>query len=112
MSITQEIFEAFLKCPTKAHLYSEGSVATQPEFGEWQRREQDEFKEAAGARLRSSVRPNEWYMGTPLIEQLEQRRYRFISDYVVAGPELFARLQGLELDCSRIGAAVGEVLVR
>jgi|SRR6516164_3904470 hypothetical protein len=39
------------------------------------------------------------------IEQLEQRRYRLISDYVVAEPEIRARLHGLELDRSKIGAA-------
>ena len=105
MSITQEIFDAFLKCPTKSHLYSEGAIGTQPEFGEWQRHVQEEFKEAAWARLRSSVRTNEWYMGTPPIEQLEQRRYRLISDYVVAEPNIRARLHGLELDRSKIGAA-------
>ena len=65
----------------------------------------EEFKEAACARLRSSVRNDECYIGTPPIEQLEQPRYRLISDYVVAVPEIFTRIHGLELDCSRIGAA-------
>ena len=105
MSITQEIFGAFLKCATKSHLYSEGVIGTQTEFGEWQRRVQEDFKEAAWARLRSSVGTNEWYVGTPPIEQLEQRRYRLVSDYVVAEPEIRARLHGLELDRSKIGAA-------
>ena len=103
MSITQGIFEAFLKCPTKSQLYSEEIIGTQPEFGEWQRHVAEEFNEAAWARLRSSVRPDECYIGTPPIEQLEQRRYRLISDYV-AVPEIFTRIHGLELDCSRIGA--------
>ena len=105
MSITKGIFEAFLKCPTKSHLYSEGTIGTQPEFGEWQRHVAEEFKEAACARLRSSVRNDECYIGTPPIEQLEQPRYRLISDYVVAVPEISTRIHGLELDCSRIGAA-------
>src|SRR5712691_7267131 len=97
MSVTQEIFEAFVKCPTKSHLYSDGVTGTHSEFHEWRRRVQEDYKEAASARLHSSIRTNEWYIGTPPVEHLEQRRYRLIFDYVVAMPELHARLHGLEL---------------
>src|SRR5437879_4779428 len=105
MPVTQEIFEAFVKCPTKSHLYSDGAAGTPSEFGEWQRRVQEEYKGTASARLRLSIPINEWYIGTPPVEDLEQRRYRLIFDYVVVVPELRARLHGLELACSGIGVA-------
>lgn len=105
MSITQEIFEAFLKCPTKSHLYSEGVIGIQSESVEWQRRVQEEFKEAVWGRLRSTVGTNELYIGTPSVEQLKQRRYRLIFDYVVKGAEVCARLHGLEQASPRIGVA-------
>src|SRR5260370_18387807 len=105
MSVTQEIFEAFVKCQTKSHLYSDGATGTQDEFDEWRRRVQEEYKGAASARLQSSIRTNEWYIGTPPVQHLEQRRYRLIFDYVVAVPKLRARLHGLELACSGIGVA-------
>jgi predicted RecB family nuclease len=105
MSVTQEIFEAFVNCPTKSHLYSDGAMGTQSEFHEWRRRVQEEYKEAASARLHSPIQTNECYIGTPPVEHLEQRRYRLIFDYVVTTPELRARLHGLELARSGIGRA-------
>ena len=105
MSVTQEIFEAFLKCPTKSHLYSDGTIGIQSEFGEWQRRIQEEFKEGVWGRLRSTVGTNELYIGTPTVQQLKQRRYRLIFDYVVVGAEVCARLHGLELASPRISMA-------
>ena len=64
MRITQESFEDFLKCPRKSHLVSEGSVGLESEIQGWQRRLQEDYKEAASAHLRSSLEANEWYVGT------------------------------------------------
>ncbi len=99
--ITQESFEAFLKCPRKSHLVSDGAVGAQPDLHDWQRRLEQNFKVAASARLRSSLRPNEWYVGTPPGEGLHERRYRLVFDYTVAEPDVHARLHALEVDCSR-----------
>jgi hypothetical protein len=92
MSIAQEIFEAFLKCPTKAYLYSARAVGIQSESREWQRHQQEEFKQTGWRRLRSSLRTGEWYEGTLPLQALEQRSYRLILDYKVVAPELHARL--------------------
>lgn len=102
--ITQESFEAFLKCPTKSRLCSNGAHGTESEFGEWQRRTQEKYNEAASEHLRSSLRANEWCIGTPPTEQFNQRRNRLILDYAVADPEIQARLHGLELDRSQVRA--------
>lgn len=105
MRVTQESFEAFLKCPTKSLLSSNGTHGIESEFGEWQRRTQERYNEAASEHLRSSLRPNEWCIGTPPTEQFNQRRNHLILDYVVADSEIQARLHGLELDRSpaRVG---------
>ena len=97
MSITQEIFEAFLKCPTKSYLYSEGAVGIQSGFPEWKRHQQEEFKQLAWRRLRSAFRTDEWYEGTLPLKALEQRRYRLILGYEVILPEVHTRLHALEL---------------
>lgn len=101
MRITQESFEAFLKCSRKSYLVSEGAIGVQYEFHGWQHRLEENYKEAASARLRSSTLPNEWYVGTPSAERLHEGRYRLIFDYTIAEPDIYARLQTLELDCSR-----------
>jgi len=51
--ITQEAFEAHLKCPRKSHLISEGSAGAQSRFHEWQRGLEKDYKEAASAHIRS-----------------------------------------------------------
>ena len=98
--ITQESFEAFLKCPRKSHLVSAGAIGAQSDLHDWQRRLEANFKEAASSRLRSSLRPNEWYVGTPPGEGLQDRRYRLVFDYTVSEPDVHARLHALEVDCS------------
>src|ERR1035437_4811476 len=97
MLITEETFEAFLKCETKSHLYFQRAVGVQSEFSEWQRNLRQKFKETGWERLRSTVREDQWYVGTPALQSLEDRRYRFIIDYTVALPEIHSRLHALEL---------------
>jgi len=92
--ITQESFEAFLKCPTKSRLYTNGAHGIESEFGEWQRRTQERYNAAAAQQLRSSLQANEWCIGAPPAEQFNQRCYRLIFDYPVADPEIQARLHG------------------
>jgi hypothetical protein len=99
MSIAQEIFEAFLQCPTKSYLYSVRRAAgIQSESWEWQRHRQEEFKQKGWRKLRSALRTEEWYEGTLPLQALEQRSYRLILDYKVVAPKLHARLHALELN--------------
>jgi predicted RecB family nuclease len=97
MTITQEIFETFLKCRTKSYLYSHGAVGTRSEFSEWGQHVQEEFKEKGWRLLRSALRADEWYHGTPSLEAIEQRLYHFVFDFTVATAEIRVRLHGLEL---------------
>ncbi|MGA7946379.1 MAG: TM0106 family RecB-like putative nuclease, partial [Candidatus Sulfotelmatobacter sp.] len=97
MLITEETFEAFLKCETKSHLYFQRAVGVQSEFSEWQRNLRQNFKETGWERLRSTVREDQWCVGTPALQSLEDRRYRFIIDYTVALPEIHSRIHALEL---------------
>ena len=97
MPITQETFEAFLKCKTKAHLYFQRAVGVQSEFSEWQRNLRQKYKETGWERLRSTVGEDLWFVGTPTLQSLEGRSYRFIIDYMVALPEIHSRLHALEM---------------
>jgi predicted RecB family nuclease len=102
--ITQESFEAFLKCSRKSHLVSKGTTGAQTEFAEWHGRLVENYFETATARLRSALRPNEWYWGTLPIERLHERCYRLVFDYTIAETDVHARLHALELDRSRARA--------
>ncbi len=91
MTVTQEIFEAFLKCRTKSYLYSNGAVGPRPEFSDWEQHKQQEFRERGLRQIASTLRAGEWYQGTPSLEMVEQRRYRFIFDFTAATADLRAR---------------------
>src|ERR1035437_2307911 len=70
MLITDVTFEAFLKCETKSHLYFQRAVGVQSEFSEWQRNLRQKFKETGWERLRSTVREDQWCVGTPALQSL------------------------------------------
>jgi predicted RecB family nuclease len=104
MLITQEIFEAFLKCHTKSHLISlgapvEGAAPTLP-------REQLEevFRRDAVIRLRSGIAEGELYVGTPPMEAIRRRTYRLITDCGLSTANLKSDLHGLRLTRGPAGA--------
>ena len=101
MTITEEIFEAFLKCRTKSYLYSNRVVGTRSEFGVWEQQVQEDFKESCQRQLRCTLSGDEWFQGTPSSQSIEQQRYRFIFDCRAATTRISARLHGLEVSSSR-----------
>jgi hypothetical protein len=70
MLITQEIFEAFLKCRTKSHLIGhgvaiEGAAANLP-----QEPLEQVFRGDASVRLRANVAEGQVYLGTPAVDAI------------------------------------------
>src|SRR6266581_82619 len=96
MQITEEAFEAFLKCKTKSYLKFNGVVGVPSEFSESQDHLREEYKQTCREQLCSAVRDGQWDAGTPDLQSLENGRYRLILDYVVTPPEIQARLDALE----------------
>ena len=96
MQITEEAFEAFLKCKTKSYLKFNGVVGVPSEFSESQDHLREEYKQTCREQLCSAVRDGQWDAGTPDLQSLENGRYRLILDYVVTLPEIHARLDALE----------------
>ena len=58
------------------------AVGAQPEFPERRRRLEEDYKKAAAVRLRSGA--NEWYVGTPPAERLNESRYQEFYRALVA----------------------------
>src|SRR3981081_2920079 len=96
MPITEEIFEAFLKCATKSYLYLHDVVGVPSEFSQSRGYLREEYKQRCREQLCSPVRDGQWHAGTPDLQCLEDRRYCLILDYVVTLPEIHARLDALE----------------
>jgi predicted RecB family nuclease len=96
MIITQEIFEAFLHCCTKAHLISRPDVVDATS-GQVRRPGQEFFQQSASSWLRASFSDGDVCTGTPAAEAIKRQRYRLILDCTVLTTGLRAQLHGLEL---------------
>src|ERR1700730_525269 len=97
MLITQEIFEAFLKCRTKSHLIGhgvtiEGSAANLP-----QEPLEEVFRRDASVRLRANVAEGQVYLGTPPVGAIKRQLYILIADCSLSTASLKAELHGLRL---------------
>ena len=96
MIITQEIFEAFLHCPTKSHLFFRPEVPdATPSQERWPGEES--FQQSGSSRLRASVPDHEVYTGTPTAETIKRKIYQMILGYTALASDLRAHLHGLEL---------------
>lgn len=95
MTITEEQFQAFLHCETKAYLKSIGIVA-QHEFTAWRRHTEEEFKQKCLSQLRAEVRDEECFAGTPSPNELKARKYRLVIDGVLQAQEFESRIHALE----------------
>ena len=96
MPITQAIFEAFLRCPSKAYLLSQTTAGDAAAVGEQQEMEQ-RYRHEGTHRVRSAIAADEVYIGTPSASIIRQRRYRMILGCTLRTTESVAELHGLDL---------------
>lgn len=94
--ITEEIFEAFLKCETKSYLQASGAVGPECEFTDWQRHLLEDFKRKCCIQLRSNLREDECFSGTFSPEGLENSKYHLVIDCVVQVQEIQSHIHALE----------------
>ena len=99
--ISEEIFEAFLKCETKSYLKHEGAAGAERGCDDWQRRLVEDFKRRCAAGLRAHFREDECLVGAPLPQVLENSKYRLALDCLVQAPEIQTRVHALERVASR-----------
>ena len=72
MAITQEIFEAFLKCHTKAHLIGHGVAVDQSAIDPPLKEVDDTYRHRGSDELRAVVADGQLYIGTPSVQIIRQ----------------------------------------
>jgi len=97
MAITQEIFEAFLKCHTKAHLIGHGVAVDQSAIDPPLKELDDTYRHGGSDELRAVLADGELYIGTPSVQAIRRRLYALIADCSLSTPNLKAQLHGLRL---------------
>jgi predicted RecB family nuclease len=103
MLITEEIFQAFLKCEMKAFLrLSNGAESS--EFSDWQRHAVEDYRENCCSKLRSTCRDDECFSSIPPLQSLENK-CRLVINCVAQSTEIQSNIHALERSASSSGKA-------
>ncbi len=97
MVITQEIFEAFLHCPTKSYLSSHSGAGAATALVRARQQWEELFRHTGSSTVSTRVPDNQVYVGTPIAEAIRQQQYRVILDCTLQASDLRAHTHGLEL---------------
>jgi hypothetical protein len=82
MEITNDLVEAFLKCPTKCFLRACAEVAPPNSYADWARTENDAFRGAGISNLVAGVAPEKCARGRALLESGRSAQWQFAIDFV------------------------------
>src|SRR5262249_36835702 len=110
MLITQQIFEAFLNCPTKSYLtgtaaFSENQAACQQEL-------EQIYVRSGWSRLCDGIPADQVVIGASAVEIIRERRSVLIVDCAFLTSDLGARLHGIETVRPAANAQVRYVPIR
>jgi predicted RecB family nuclease len=95
MKITSDLFDAFLKCPTKCYLRSTGQTGAGNAYAEWVREQNDAYRKEAVQRLVTAAE-GEAAVTTPAAENLKTAAWRLTVDLPLETETMASRLHAVE----------------
>src|SRR5690242_10743752 len=96
MKITPSLFEAFLKCPTKCWLRSQGESSTGNEYTDWFRSENELYHTEGIKRLAAGISPDESVPSPPETENLKTAKWRLAVELVAHTQNLESKIHAVE----------------
>ena len=96
MTITDDLVEAFLKCPTKCFLRSRGEAGTGNAYAAWARTKNDVFRIEGTKRLEPGVAPDECAIGTKVMGSLKPAQWHLGIYFAVQSQNLQCSCQVME----------------
>jgi predicted RecB family nuclease len=96
MRITDDIFQAFLQCETKAHLKLLGAAGEQRAFPAWERNRVETYKRQYYLRLRADCHKDECLISVSLPHDLSHSLWRLVIDCRVQTQALQSHIHILE----------------
>jgi predicted RecB family nuclease len=94
--ITQDTFQAYLNCETKASLLLAGEAGHEREVDFWERHLNDDYQQSCSRLLLSDLPEDCFFVGTPPICDLLNRKHQLVIDCVVEVQGLQSRIHALE----------------
>jgi hypothetical protein len=95
--ITDDIFAAYLKCETKAHLIAIDTPLPPHQIHDWQVRLAADYKTECITRLLSANRDHLCYDGTPSVGDLLRHTYKLVLNCTIGDDTLQAHVDALQL---------------
>src|SRR5882724_11723670 len=96
MKVTPSLFEAFLKCPTKCWLRSQGEPSTGNEYADWFRSQNESYRIQGIKRLAESVPSDECITSPSETENLKTAKWRLAVDFVAKSQNLESTIHAVE----------------
>ncbi len=96
MVINPHLFEAFLKCPTKCWLRSQGEPGEGNDYAAWMQSQNETYRSEGIRRLLEGVPQNECVTGGRTPESLRLAKWRLAVDLLAQTPDLESRLHAVE----------------
>ncbi|HEY5909895.1 MAG TPA: TM0106 family RecB-like putative nuclease [Verrucomicrobiae bacterium] len=96
MKITSILFEAFLKCPTKCWLRSQGETDAGNEYATWVKAQNETYRIEGVKRLTGDIAPGECVTSSPGTENLRTAKWRFALEFAAKLQDLESNIQVVE----------------
>jgi len=98
--VSSAAFAAYLNCPVKAYLLSQGVSGTETEISHWIERSACDFQQSVSQAMRA-LAPSEVYDGLPPRSDLKRNRYRLIVKPAIGDCSIGIQLHAAEWVAAR-----------
>ncbi|HHT9114324.1 MAG TPA: IS66 family transposase [Candidatus Wunengus sp. YC65] len=96
MTVTFDLFEAYLKCPTKCFLWSRGEADTENVYANWVKTKSESYRREGFKRLMEGVPCDECVISPPDTGHLKTAKWRLTVDLVVRAQNLESSIHTVE----------------
>lgn len=96
MTVTSDLVEAYLKCPTKCFLLSREEVGTENAYAEWTRTKSASFRSEGIQRLVTRLAPEKCATSMPGIERLRATHWQLATDFKACSNNLQVSCHAVE----------------
>jgi predicted RecB family nuclease len=96
MNINSHLFEAFLKCPTKCWLRSQGEVGGGNDYAAWVQSQNEIYRNDGVRCLTEGTPPSECIIAPSVADSLKSAKWHFAVDVLAQAQTLESRLHAVE----------------
>jgi predicted RecB family nuclease len=96
MTVTSNLFEAYLKCPTKCFLLAIGETATRNEYADWVQTQKDAYQREGSRHLAQGVAPDECVTSPGDAKKVISANWRLAIDHIARAQNSESTIHAVE----------------